>query len=65
MGWYKKQRNKKYLQIIFNCLCPVCKKYQAERIDYQGIGCLGLSCVCGAKEKADLNKINYYMKSFF
>ena len=54
-----------YLENQFNCYCPKCKKYQAERIVFGKLGYLGINCKCGNKKKANLNKIDVNTKSLF
>jgi len=61
MGWFRRQ--KKYLKVIFNCYCPRCKKYHAERIAVRDIGFMGFNCSCGFKEKANWKRIDYFSKT--
>jgi len=58
------------LKVLFNCLCPKCKKYQAKRIGVirRGIGYIGyigVNCKCGYKRKANIKKIEYIISSLW
>jgi len=49
-------------KVLFNCLCPKCKTYQAERIGVKRygigyVGYIGCDCKCGYKRKANLKEI--------
>jgi len=65
MGWYKKQKERDSLEVVFNCYCPNCKKHRAERIAYGVKGFLGIKCPCGFKRKASFKKIDYPTKQIW
>jgi len=48
------------MMVVKNCYCPKCKKNVAERILIKNIGYIGINCLCGNKEKANLKKIDYF-----